>query len=151
MEVENRLPVGIVCLELLLSSFYQIDNEICPICFVHISCPCLVTSFFDSPSKFFLVLQSYCFRFSVVLLSYDSRSTPIRPDRRKKFGRVVEEFSDLCLDICTNLIVMILLKSTLQRAYIFVLRNAVVVYYRCSCTLVNFANKKERERESLII
>ena len=39
------------------------------------------------PSKFFLVLQSYCSRFSVVLLSYDSRSTPIRPDRRKKFGR----------------------------------------------------------------
>ena len=42
----------------------------------------------DSPSKFFLALQSYCPRLSVVLLSYDSRSTLIRQDRTEKFGRV---------------------------------------------------------------
>ena len=34
------------------------------------------------PSKFFLTLQSFCCRLSVVLLSYDSRSALIRLDRR---------------------------------------------------------------------
>ena len=37
---------------------------------------------------FFPALLSYCSRLSVVLLSYDSRSTLIRLDRRQKFGRV---------------------------------------------------------------
>ena len=41
------------------------------------------------PSKFFSALQSYCPRLSVALLSYDSKLTLIvRPDCRKKFGRV---------------------------------------------------------------
>ena len=39
------------------------------------------------PSKFFSALQSYCPRISVALLSYDSRSTILRLDRRNKFGR----------------------------------------------------------------
>ena len=38
-------------------------------------------------TKFFLALQSFCCRLSVVLLSYDSRSTLIRRDRTEKFGR----------------------------------------------------------------
>ena len=38
----------------------------------------------NRPSKFFLALQSFCCRLSVVLLSYDSRSTLIRLDRTKK-------------------------------------------------------------------
>ena len=41
------------------------------------------------PSKFFSSLQSYCPHLSVVLLSYDGRSTLIRLDRTKFFGRVV--------------------------------------------------------------
>ena len=38
------------------------------------------------PSKFFLALHSFCCRLSVILLSYDSRSTiiPVQLDRRKK-------------------------------------------------------------------
>ena len=40
-----------------------------------------------NPSKFFSALKSNCSRLSVVLLSYDSRSTLFRLDRRKKFGR----------------------------------------------------------------
>ena len=39
------------------------------------------------PSKFFLALQSFCCPLSVVLLSYDSKSTLIRLDCRKKIGR----------------------------------------------------------------
>ena len=38
----------------------------------------------DNPSKFFSALQSHCSRLSVILLSYDSRSTLVRLDRRKK-------------------------------------------------------------------
>ena len=34
--------------------------------------------------KFCLAIQSYCFHFSVGLLSYNSRSSLIRMDRRKK-------------------------------------------------------------------
>ena len=45
------------------------------------------------PSKFFSPLQSYCPRLSVVLLSYDSRSTLIRRDGKEKFGRVRVFFS----------------------------------------------------------
>ena len=45
----------------------------------------------DYPSKFFLALQSFCSRLSVVLLSCDSRSTLIRRDRTKKFGRVEQQ------------------------------------------------------------
>ena len=40
------------------------------------------------PSKFFSALQSYCSRISVGLPSYDSRSTLIRLDGSKIFGRV---------------------------------------------------------------
>ena len=40
------------------------------------------------PSKFFSALRSYCSRLSVGMLSYDSRSTLIRLDHRKKIGRV---------------------------------------------------------------
>ena len=39
------------------------------------------------PSIFFSALQSYCSRLSVVFLSYESSSTLIRLDRRKKNGR----------------------------------------------------------------
>ena len=39
------------------------------------------------PSKFFSPLESYCSRLSVGLLSYDSRLTLIRLDRRKKWSR----------------------------------------------------------------
>ena len=43
------------------------------------------------PSKFFLALQSFCCRLSIVLLSYDIKSTLMRLDRRKKIGRVVQK------------------------------------------------------------
>ena len=61
------------------------------------------------PSKFFSALQSYCSCLSVGLLSYDSRSTLIRPDRRKKFGRAARQ-SDIvqscyCADISLDFIV----------------------------------------------
>ena len=48
---------------------------------------------FHNPSKFFSALQSYCFRLSVVLLSYDSRSTLIRRDGWEKFGRVSKSYT----------------------------------------------------------
>ena len=57
------------------------------------------------PSKFFSVLQSYCFRLSVVFLSYDSRSTLIRLDRRKEFGRATQHSSyvyDSWSPLCNN-------------------------------------------------
>ena len=38
---------------------------------------------------FFSALQSYCSRLSIVLLSYDGKSTLIRLERRKKIGRVI--------------------------------------------------------------
>ena len=43
------------------------------------------------PSKIFSAIQSFCSRLSIGLLSYDSRSTPIRLDHRKKFGRVMNQ------------------------------------------------------------
>ena len=54
----------------------------------------------DVPSKFFSTVQSYCPRLSVVLLSYDSRSTLIRLDRRKNLVEVAYancEFKDFFL------------------------------------------------------
>ena len=39
----------------------------------------------ENPSKFFSALQMYCSHLSGVLLSYDSRSTLIRLDRRKNW------------------------------------------------------------------
>ena len=39
------------------------------------------------PFKFFSALQSYCPRFSVILLSYNSRSTLIRMDCKKNWLR----------------------------------------------------------------
>ena len=47
-----------------------------------------ISLFFKHPSKFFSALQSYCSIISVVLLSYNSRSTLIWLDRKIKFGRV---------------------------------------------------------------
>ena len=52
-----------------------------------------------NPSKFLSALQSYCPRLSVILLSYDSRSTPIRLDRRNKIGRGAQ---DLVLNVKKN-------------------------------------------------
>ena len=43
------------------------------------------------PSEYFSIIQSLCSRISVVLLSYDWRSTPIRLDGIKKSGRVVHK------------------------------------------------------------
>ena len=48
------------------------------------SCTQSITHKTAFPVQFFSVLQSYCSRISVVFLSYDSRLTPIRLDRRKK-------------------------------------------------------------------
>ena len=45
-----------------------------------------VFSTMSYPSKFFSALQSYCSRLSIVLLSYDSRSTLIRRDRKKNWS-----------------------------------------------------------------
>ena len=53
------------------------------------------------PSKFFSALQLYCSRFSVCLLSYDSRSTLLRRDRIKNIGRVVEAMENC--SVCSNL------------------------------------------------
>ena len=47
----------------------------------------LATKPYSIPSKFFLALQSFCCRLSVVLLSFDIRSTLIQLDRTKKIGR----------------------------------------------------------------
>ena len=48
--------------------------------------------FYDSPSKIFSSLQLFCSRFSVGLLSYNSRTTLIRLDCRNFFGRVLSLF-----------------------------------------------------------
>ena len=52
------------------------------------------------PSKFFSALPSYCPRLSVVLLSYDSRSTLIRLDRR--FFWMGTDYLDLVLLIAQS-------------------------------------------------
>ena len=59
------------------------------------------------PSKFFSALQSYCPCLSVILLSYDGRSTLIRLDRRKKFGRAAavlsQSMDEFSIQILTKL------------------------------------------------
>ena len=52
------------------------------------------------PFKINSALQLYCFRLSVILLSYDSRSTLLRPDRRKN----LVEYYYICVKAwCFNL------------------------------------------------
>ena len=51
------------------------------------------------PSKFFSALQLYCFRLSVGMLSYNSRLTLIRLDRRKKIGRVSRGFGPTTINM----------------------------------------------------
>ena len=72
------------CCLLAASFLYFSAHKFGKISCMHKRC---MNRYTDSPSKFFLALQSYCCCLSVVLLSCDSRSTLIRRDRTKKFGR----------------------------------------------------------------
>ena len=54
-------------------------------------------SHFMTPSKHFSLIQSYCSRLSVSLLSYRSRATLLQLDHRNKFERDHDLFSAFCL------------------------------------------------------
>ena len=54
----------------------------------------------NSPSKFLSALQLYCSCFSVGLFSYDSRSTLLRLNRRKKYGWMEQRAAHIA---CRNL------------------------------------------------